>query len=303
MKTTSRILALLLAVLMALSVFAMAGCSSEGDNGAETETETAEETKKPTTTTEPDNTPLEEIFTTVIPNESYVGVWSGCRQSPGHLTIYSVNEEEATFKYILHKGPLVTGTAVARDGKYVFSKDLSPDLEYSFYGYGYDDAIVSGYLLFQKNRIVLQFDYELEGVSTVYGYAKSEVESKGNILSNKVRSDILRANGWIDYTETGHDFLYIRNCISYYKWLENFTPYSQEYYLGSTVIGKSGDIFAAVSIVYDKDSDEWNMFETFYYNEDGKVLQGEELVQFMEDHGKTGTVLPADDSDLLEYFS
>ena len=54
MKTTSRILALLLAVLMALSVFAMAGCSSEGDNGAETETETAEETKKPTTATETD---------------------------------------------------------------------------------------------------------------------------------------------------------------------------------------------------------------------------------------------------------
>ena len=255
------------------------------------------------TETLPVTVPLEEIFTTVIPYESYVGKWSSCGQNPGYLTIYSVNEEEATFKYILHKGPLVTGTAVARDGKYVFSKDLSPDLEYSFYGYGYDDVIVSGYLLFQNNRIVLQFDYELEGVSTVYGYAKSEVTAQGEILSNKVRSDILRANGWIDYTETGHDFLYLRNCISYYKWLENFTPYSQEYYLGTTVIGRSGDIFAAVSIVYDKDSDEWNIFESFYYHQDGRVLQDEELERFMEDHGKTGTVLPADDADLIEYFS
>ena len=51
MKTISRNLALLLAVLMALSVFAMAGCSTEGE-GAETETGTAEVTKKtePTTT-------------------------------------------------------------------------------------------------------------------------------------------------------------------------------------------------------------------------------------------------------------
>ena len=73
--------------------------------------------------------------------------------------------------------------------------------------------------------------------------------------------------------------------------------------MGTTVIGRSGDIFAAVSIVYDKDSDEWNIFESFYYHQDGRVLQDEELERFMEDHGKTGTVLPADDSDLLEYFS
>jgi len=246
--------------------------------------------------------PLEDIFVTVTPDESYVGEWTGCRQNPGHLTIYSVNEEEVTFKYILNKGPLVTGTAVARDGKYVFSKDLSPDLEYSFYGIGYDDVVVSGYILFQKHRIVLQFDNELEGVSTVYGYAKSDVETKGNTLAHKVKLETLRANGWTDYTETGHDFLYLRNCVSYYKWLENFTPYSQEYYLGTTVIGKSGDIFAAVSIVYDKDSDEWNIFEAFYYHKDGRVLQDEELDQFMLNHGKTDFILPADDVDLLEYF-
>ena len=74
MKTTSRILALLLAILMALSVFAMAGCSSEGDNGAATETEEAKETKKTETPKKTETTKKTDFYGTDWINAAEFGM-------------------------------------------------------------------------------------------------------------------------------------------------------------------------------------------------------------------------------------
>ncbi len=250
--------------------------------------------------------PVEPSSKEVIPDESYVGEWVNYPYvGNGTIHILSVSSKSVTFSLGITKGPAVDGTAIMQDGKYVFGEDISPDLHYSLYDWSYKDSTtVSGYLIFKENGVCILFDEYIENSAGLGCNIKYDSYKKREDSVTKIKTE-LEDNGWSDFQIYSWDLNKDSDWLDKEgnEWCENVEPYSSKDVLITLVVGTTGDVLSAVRIVYDQESDDWNAVDVYYVNLSGKVLQGEELVQFMEDHGKTGMILPADDSDLLEYFS
>ena len=217
----------------------------------------------------------------IIPDESYVGEWRRYTEvDSGYIEVASADKDSVKFILSIHKGTWISATAVYSDGKYVFGEEISTNFVYSHYDIKVlqsDETKGSGYLTVLDGGIVIIFD-------------------NGDNAEKAVKA-VFEENDW------ELDEILFFDLGAYGTLSKNVKPYSNEMIPLRSIIANSGNLTAVIRIIYDRNTDEWRHADTFYYHQDGRVLQGEELEQFMEDHGKTGLILPADDSDLLEYFA
>lgn len=277
---------------------------TEGTGSVETDVKTTE-------ITDPQTTP--NRLTEIEPNQSHVGKW---RYLFGHegktyeasditLTIKAVDSETIVFSYTEYKGLELETVAVKKDGKYVFAKDISPYFDFYHYDYGKYEGCnnITGYFEFYADCISYTMTGPTNRTSSTKYTEKHETGTSPRELPDDAAKVIdgvigtLEEKGWegIKRIKTEPDSLK--------RWNVKIDPYDPEY---KTVIynllGSYNGVDVVVRIVFNDQTQKWEPVEVYYANQHGTLLKDDTLKAFRDYTGKTDFILPADDSDLFEYF-
>ena len=148
--------------------------NSESDNSqTESKDFSSTETDKPTPiTTEP--TDESNLPTSIMPDQSYVGVWYTDENRTDEILIYEITDNSVKFNSGIYRLFGFTATAIESDGEIVFGDGVSPD-------YSGPDMI-RGRLRFENDSVTViydnfgNFDY-LDSWSNIYQFANKDDNS------------------------------------------------------------------------------------------------------------------------------
>ena len=277
-----------------------------------TEADTTEVGTTEADTAEPEETTAPDESIAVIPNQRYVGKWAYTFENEGRvieaaglkLVINAVNSDSVIFSFHKYKGIDLESVAVKKDGKYVFGTDVSPYLDYDHYlpEYWNKGDQITGSIVFFEDKISFTIT-EINSTENIMFDIKYETGTSPRELPDdaaKVIDDVignLEEKGWekIKRIKTEPDSLK--------RWNIKIDPYDPEY---NTVIynlfGTHDGVDIVVRIVFNDQTQKWEVVEVFYASSNGILLKDETLKEFIDNTGKTDFILPADDVDLLEYF-
>lgn len=120
---------------------------TEGTGSVETDVKTTE-------ITDPQTTP--NRLTEIEPNQSHVGTWLS-ENSTYWANVISVGNDQVTVNFGSARSFGLEAVAVERDGKYYFSKELSPHFDWSPYSSffrSYED-LINGYIEFSEDSFTV----------------------------------------------------------------------------------------------------------------------------------------------------
>ncbi len=229
------------------------------------------------------------------PYAKYIGHWHMYSAMDVYeLIIYSANDEQIEFSFRENKGINIKATAIKQDGKYLYGEHLSP--EWSYWHYITDREAEDGYILLNDNSITVGLSTSNDN-QVNFDVKSVDYENKRSAVLRTIHASC-EENGWIvsGTLFLGDASVMFENAEAYQHESGEEVPIASDHFT-------SGDISIAIRIYYDRETDNWLLADVFYAHTNGKVLQGEELKSFMEEHGKTDMIFSADDADLAAYLS
>ncbi len=261
-------------------------------------TDTSEEetsTEPQATETEPATTVTEEEPVTDPSTINHIALWRSYPDTDsGTLRISSVSDTEIAFVLNIVNGEYIVATAVRQGDVYAFGESISPEWEYSHYIVGTPPQ--NGVIELCSDGVRLTY----EDGSVFFGEVKTEnYNQKRSALESTIRKS-LSDKGWLVEEEL---FQFDISIMDYFVGAKEFYGEGGQVVPVCSIAATSGELSAAVRLMYDRYTDSWLFADAFYANMDGKILQGEDLTSFMARHGKADMILSAEDADLVAYLA